>query len=172
MLDGMTKWYPMQSCDETFFATAPHVYRFPVDLPVPPERVWESLCSERSVSAWGPGVQSLKWTSPRPFGVGTTREVVLPLHSIAVKEEYFRWDEGTRYAFHVRAANRPVLRRMAEDYLLEATATGCRFTWTFALEPTAWTALVLRLAGPVSRLAFAQMARSSTSYFAKHPLAD
>jgi hypothetical protein len=168
----MAKWHEMQPADETFFETAPHVYRYPIDLPVPAERVWESLTSERSVAAWGLGVQSLKWTAPRPFGVGTTREVVLPLHSITVREQYFRWDEGKGYSFYVRAANRPVLRRMAENYELEPTATGCLFTWTFAVEPTPKTSMLLRLVGPVNQLAFGQMARSAKTYFAKHPLAD
>jgi hypothetical protein len=172
MLDGMTTWHPMQPCDESFFTTAAHVYRFPIDLPVPPARVWESLASERSVSAWGPGVQSLRWTSPRPFGVGATREVVLALRALTVKEEYFEWDEGKRCAFFVRAASRPLVRRMAEDYLLAPTSSGCRFTWTFAIEPNPKSAQILRLADPMNRLAFGQMARSSRSYFAKHPLAD
>jgi hypothetical protein len=155
----MTKWHELQPADETFFETAPHVYRYPIDLPVPAERVWESLTSDRSVAAWG-------------LGVGTTREVVLPLHSITVREEYVRWDEGKGYSFYVRAANRPVLRRMAENYELEPTATGCLFTWTFAVEPTAKTSMLLRLGGPVNQVAFGQMARSSKTYFAKHPLHD
>jgi hypothetical protein len=168
----MTKWHKMQPADETFFQTAPHVYRYPIELPVPAERVWESLTSERSVSAWGPGLQSLKWTAPRPFGVGTTREVVLPLHAMTVREEYFRWDEGKGCSFFVVAANRPVLRRMAENYELEPTAAGCLFTWTFAVEPTPKTAALLKLGSPVNKLAFGQLARSSKTYFATHPLAD
>jgi len=168
----MSKWHQMQPCDETIFATAPNIYRFPVELPVPAERVWESLTSERSVAAWGLGVQAVKWTSPRPFGVGTTREVVLPLHAITLREEFFRWDEGNGYSFFAREANRPVLRRMAEDYQLEPTESGCRFTWTFATESSARLAPIMRFAAPVNKLAFGQMARSSKSYFATHPLAD
>ena len=48
----------------------------------PPEQVWESLASDESIAAWpmGPGIRiGLRWTSPRPFGIGTTREVRLPL---------------------------------------------------------------------------------------------
>jgi len=172
MLTGMTKWHPMQPCDETFFATAPYVYRFPIDLPVPPERVWESLTSERSVSAWGLGVQAVEWSSPRPFGIGTTRTVTLPLHSMTAHEQYFVWDEGKRHAFFLREANRAFLRRMAEDYLIEPSPSGCRFTWTFAIEPLPKTRGLLTIGSPINRLAFGRMARSSKSYFAKHPSAD
>ena len=80
----------------------------------------------------GPRIRSLRWTSPRPLGVGATREIVLR-QFIAVREHFFRWDEGSRYSFHGEC-NRPV-RRFAEDYLVEKTPGGCRFTWTIAFEP-------------------------------------
>src|SRR6478672_7278253 len=81
--EGMT-WHALEPVDDSFFETADHRYVFPIDLDVPPERVWESLQSDSSVADWGLGVQDLRWTSPRPFGVGTTREVVLPLGLMTV----------------------------------------------------------------------------------------
>ncbi|MDQ2797954.1 MAG: SRPBCC family protein, partial [Actinomycetota bacterium] len=74
----MTRWHLLEPTDASIFRTAPVLYRFPIKLAVPPARVWDSLASERSVADWGLGVQSLTWTSSRPFGIGTTREVVLP----------------------------------------------------------------------------------------------
>ncbi|MCU1657884.1 MAG: Polyketide cyclase / dehydrase and lipid transport, partial [Pseudonocardiales bacterium] len=126
----MTRWYPLEAADETFFDTAPYVYRYPVELPVAPERVWASLTSDRALAAWGFGLHSLDWTSPRPFGVGTTRSVVLPGRTIAIHERFFRWEEGRRKSFHGTETNRPLLRRFAEDYLVEPTAAGSRFIWT------------------------------------------
>ena len=47
---------------------------------------------------------SVNWTTPRPFGVGTTRDVTLGLYSLA--EYFFRWDnnvnntdENKRFSF-------------------------------------------------------------------------
>lgn len=167
----MSRWFSMQPVDESFFATAPYVYRFPVDLPVPPARVWESLTSDESVSAWGLGVQSLRWTSPRPFGVGTRREVVLPLRAITVRENFFLWEEGHRYAFHVYEANRPLFRAFAEDYVVEETPTGSRFTWTIALQGRPRTGLLMRAGGPLNKLMFGQMASGASKYFAKQAAA-
>lgn len=165
----MSRWYPAEPVDESFFATAPHVYRFPVDLPVPPERVWESLTSDRSVADWSPLVSSLRWLTPRPFGIGTRREVGLGGGLATVHEHFFRWDEGHRYSFYVYEANRPLFRHFAEDYVVEKTATGSRFTWTFALEGTSRTGLLLKGGSPLNRLTFGRMANSAKGYFRKHP---
>ncbi len=164
----MTRWYALQPTDESIFTTAPQVFRFPVELPVSPERVWESLASDESLGAWGLGV-SVRWTSPRPFGVGTGREVTLPLHLMTVRERFFIWDEGKRYSFVVEEANRPGLLRFAEDYVVEATPTGSRFTWTIAIEPAPRLGRVIGLAGPVNRFAFSQTTKAAKRYFAKHP---
>jgi len=162
-------WYPLDAVDESFFETADHRYVFPIDLDVPPERVWESLQSDRSVADWGLGVQSLRWTSPRPFGVGTTREVVLPLKIMAVRERFIVWDEGSRYAFEVYEANRNFYRRFAENYVLEQRGSGARLTWTIAVEPRPKLKRLTDLGRPLNHLAFGQFARAARSYFAKHP---
>jgi hypothetical protein len=165
----MTRWYRLEPADSSVFAEAPQVYRFPTRLPVPPERVWESIASDASVSAWGLGVQALTWTSPRPFGVGTTREVVLPLKVMTVREQFFRWDEGHGYSFFVREANRPGLRRFAEDYVVEPDGDGTLFTWTIALEPKPRLAPVMKFGSPLNRLAFGQLIRGAHRYFAANP---
>ncbi len=168
MLGRMTRWYRLEALDASFFDTAPYVYRLPVELDVPPERVWESLTSDRALADWGLGLHRLEWTSPRPFGVGTTREVVLPGRAMAVRERFFRWEEGHRTTFYVTEANRPLLRRFGEDYLVEATPAGCRFTWTVALEPLPRARLLLRLAAPVNGLAFHAVPWRARAYFASH----
>lgn len=163
-------WHRLESVDESFFVTADHRYEFPIDLDVPPERVWESIASDESVAAWGLGVQSLHWTSPRPFGVGTTREVKLPLGIMTVRERFIAWDEGKHYAFEVYEANRGFYRRFAENYVVEARgAAGSRLTWTIAVEPQPKLRRLVDLGRPLNRLAFGQFARGARRYFAKHP---
>jgi len=74
-------WHCLEPADASVFDSATHLFRFPIKLPVPPARVWESLASDRSLAAWplGRGLYlDLHWTSPRPFGTGTTRQVTLP----------------------------------------------------------------------------------------------
>ncbi|MDP9117049.1 MAG: SRPBCC family protein, partial [Actinomycetota bacterium] len=158
-------WYPLLACDESFFEDAPFVYRYPVELAVPPERVWQSLTSDRALADWGLGLSSLEWTSPRPFGVGTTRSVVLPIKAMAVRERFFRWEDGRRMSFYATEANRALVTRFAEDYLVEQTPTGARFTWTMAMEPTGKTLPVLRLASPLNRLLLHAVPLRAKAYF-------
>ena len=162
-------WHPLEPCGQSFFRTASYVHSYPVELSVPPERVWRSLTSDRALADWGLGLQRLEWTSPRPFGIGTTREVVLPGKAMAVRERFFRWDEGHRKSFYAYEANRPLLRAFAEDYLVEQTANGSRFTWTIAMEPTAKSQLLLKLADPANQLLYRAVPMRAKAYFAKHP---
>lgn len=162
-------WHPLEAVDESFFDTAPHRYVYPIDLAVAPERVWQSLTSDESVAGWGFAVRSVRWTSPRPFGVGTTREVVLPLGVITVRERFIVWENGSRYAFEVYEATRGLFRRFAENYVVERRAGGSRLTWTVALEPRPKLRGAVELGRPLNRLAFGQVARQARSYFAKQP---
>ena len=158
-------WHPLEPVDASFFDSAPQRHRFDVELPVPPERVWESLASDESLGAWpmGPGLDlGVRWTTPRPFGVGTAREVRLPFGVLTLRERFFRWDEGEGYSFYAEQVNRPGFRRFAEDYVLEPEGTGTRFTWTVAIEPSA---RALGLAAPVNRVAFGRTAAAAKTYF-------
>jgi hypothetical protein len=166
---GMTRWYSLQPADESFFATAPYVYRYPVELAASPERVWASLTSDRALADWGLGLHSLEWTSPRPFGVGTTRSVVLPGRALAIRERFFRWDEGHRKSFHGTEATRPLLRRLAEDYLVEPHGRGTRFTWTIAFEPNPKAGPLMRLGSPLNPLLFRSVPMRAKAYFRKNP---
>jgi hypothetical protein len=170
MLSAMAKFHHLEAADESFFSSAPHVYRFPVELSVSPERVWESLTSDGSLADWGLGIK-LSWTTPRPFGVGTGRRVTMPLGLMTVNERFFIWEEGSRYSFFVETADRPILRRFAEDYVVEKTPTGSRFIWTIAIEAQPKFRHLVALGGPLNKLAFGQTARAAKSYFAKHPTA-
>jgi hypothetical protein len=161
-------WHLLETADESFFTRAPIVHSYPIELAVSPERVWEQISSDDSLGAWGLGVQ-LTWTSTRPFDIGTTREVVLPLRTMRLRERFFRWDEGQGYSFFVEQANRPFFIRFAEDYVIEKTPAGSRFTWTIALEPRPRLLPVLKLLDPINRHLFGLTPRAGKRYFRKHP---
>ena len=69
------------------------------------------------------------WLSSRPFGVGTTREVVLLSGNLRVHERFIRWDKGDGYSFAVYEASVPVFRRAAENYEVAPDGEGVVFTW-------------------------------------------
>ena len=163
-------WHPLEPADASIFSTAPQLFRFPIELPVPPARVWWSLASDESLAAWplGPGLSlDVRWTSPRPFGVGTTRQVRLPLGAVTFWERFFRWDDGVGYSFYVERVDRPGLRRFAEDYALQAHGSGTLLTWTVALVPSPQGARLLGPAAPLTRLVFGRTAAAARAYFAQ-----
>ncbi|MEU4768639.1 SRPBCC family protein [Actinosynnema sp. NPDC023794] len=122
----------LEPFDVDFFDSAPQRRSYVLDLPVSPERVWRGLSASNPLW-WCRLLSSVEYSSPRPFGVGTTRTAAL-LGVLRLREVFIRWEEGRRQSFLVDGANLPVFRRFGEDYLVERSAEGSRLTWTFAYE--------------------------------------
>lgn len=162
----MPRWYPLEPADADFLVSAPHVFRYEKRFAATPERVWESLTSDESLSAWGPSFKKVTWTSPRPFGVGTTRDVVAP-GGATMRERYFRWDEGRNHSFYVYESTIPLFRRFAEDYIVEADGDQTLFTWVLALEPKKAAALPVKVLAPLLKAGFGRIPSGGQSYFAK-----
>ncbi|MBJ8345439.1 SRPBCC family protein [Antrihabitans sp. YC2-6] len=158
----MARWFDLEPCDEDFVATAPYRYVYPIELPVAPEEVWAGLTAD----------QPLKWckllsggyTSDRPFGVGTTRTVKLA-RLLTLRERFDVWEEGRRHGFQVEQMNAPMFRRFAEDYLVEPTPVGCRFTWTFAFEPGTLTKPAGPLNRPINKVVYDSLVRDTSKHF-------
>ena len=140
-------WFRLQPVDGQFFDSAPVVLRDAIPVPRPAASVWQDLTADGTLF-WCRILDDVEWTSPRPFGVGTTRTVSSLKHTNVIREEFFRWEEGRRKSFHVVEASAPLFNRFAEDYLVEPDGEdACTFTWTIAFEPKTLT----RPAGGVNR---------------------
>jgi hypothetical protein len=130
-------WFRTEPVDETFFASAPVRLRETIGIARPAAEVWGELTSDETLH-WCRILDEVTWTSPRPFGVGTTRTVKSLKGASLLNEHYFRWEEGRRKSFYVVEASAPLFKRFAEDYLVESVAdNSCVFTWTIAYAPKA-----------------------------------
>jgi hypothetical protein len=128
-------WFKNQPVDETFFGSAPVLLSETFEIARPAADVWAELTADDTLS-WCRIVDKVTWTSPRPFGVGTTRTVKALKGGNVINEHYFRWEEGRRKSFYVVEASAPLFKRFAEDYLVEPVSdSSCRFTWAIAYEP-------------------------------------
>ncbi len=157
----MPRWFAAQPVDETFFDLAPVRLSETFEVPFAAARVWEDLAGEVPLW-WCKLLRSVTWTSPRPFGVGTTRTVRAIANASVLNEYFFRWEEGRRQSFYLLEANLPTFRRLAEDYLVEPTsATTCRFTWTIAVESHP----LARLADPANRLLLSTLFRDTRRHY-------
>lgn len=154
-------WFNAEPVDETFFDAAPVRLADTFAISRPAAEVWEELTADNPLS-WCRILDRVEWTSPRPFGVGTTRTVRSLGGANVLRERYFIWEEGRRQAFYAVQASAPMFRRFAEDYLVESVSDGaCRFTWTIAFEPKP----VARLSGPVNRLLLSTLFKDTRKHY-------
>ncbi|MBK1783412.1 SRPBCC family protein [Prauserella cavernicola] len=154
----MPRRYPLAEADDDFLDTAPLRFRHVVALDAPATRVWRALSADDALVSWSRLITGARWTSPRPFGPGSTRAVTLG-GVLTLTERFFRWDTGNRMTFTVDEANRPGLRRFAEDLVLEPCSGGTRLVWTFAVEPARWLTPVAVPTLPLVRRATAGLHR-------------
>jgi hypothetical protein len=155
-------WFACQPVDESFFDRAPVILRASFEIPRPAEEAWAELAAENPL-AWCSIIDRIRWTSPRPFGVGTTRTVT-SLHGANVLDErFFRWEEGRRKSFCAVRSSGPLFRRFAEDYLVEPVGdSSSRMTWTIAFEPQPFA----RLATPINRRILSSLFRDTRKHYA------
>ncbi len=144
--------FELRPVEAGFLDTAPWRWVNTAEIAVPAAKVFAAFEDGESWPVWFKGIKKVTWTSPKPFGVGTTRTVVLD--TLTVQEHFFRWEPGRRVSFYMTTITLPLVQALAEDYLLEDNSSGgCRFTYTVAAQPT----LGARVLGPALRWNFGRM---------------
>lgn len=154
-------WFACKPVDESFFEHAPVVLRASFEIPRSAEEAWAELVADDPLS-WCSAIDRIEWTSPRPFGVGTTRTVTSLKGLNVLDEHFFRWEEGRRKSFYAVRSSGPLFRRFAEDYLLEPAGDSARLTWTIAFEPQP----LARLATPINRRILSSLLRDTRAHYA------
>lgn len=119
----MPKLREHKSVGEDYLAGAS--VRVSREMAVPPAALWAALLDAKAWTEWLP-IKAVTWTSPQPFGVGTTRTVDLGGHE--VQEHFFAWEDGARMAFRFDRSTLPVSAGV-EDYRVVPTVGGCEFRW-------------------------------------------
>lgn len=143
--------------DLSFFDSAPNLYEDAWDINVSAAQFWPDLVD--NPLHWCRGLK-IRWTSPRPFGVGTTRHVSV-FGAIQADEHFFLWEEGVRFAFHFTNTNLPLFRRFGEYYEIQPTGSdSCRFVWKLAGEPS----LLGKPGSPLNALISKSLFNDTTRY--------
>ena len=117
----------IEEVGEEFLADSAKVQMLSHEFPFPPDAVWNALRDGETWTKWLP-ITEVEWTSPEPFGVGTTRTVWIGKQ--IVEEVFFAWEEGRRMAFRFDRTTLPV-KAFVEDYQVHETPNGCRLDWRF-----------------------------------------
>ena len=150
----------LEPVDESYFESAPQRFVHTWSIAQPAKKVWGELVRDEPLH-WLRGLR-LRWTSSRPFGVGTTRQGKMMGGSMTIDEFFFVWEEGRRLAFYVTKMNVPMFKSFAEDYLVEPEDIDrSRFTWQIAATPSK----LGRLAAPMNRQMANRTFRDTGRYF-------
>lgn len=129
-----------------FFDEAPARFVAEVDVAATPEDVFDAFEDAESWPQWALPIKKVEWTSPRPFGIGTTRTVTM-IGGVG-KEVFIAWERGKRMAFRFTETSMPNTAAFAEDYQVTDLGTGrTRVRWIMAMEPTGASATMLRVLG-------------------------
>lgn len=158
-------WFDLDPIDDTYFETADFVYTYGMDLRADADEVWGGLTGAAPLS-WCRALTDVRYTSPTPHSAATTRVAKVAGGVMQLREQFFVWDEEQRrQAFYVEQSNVPLFRSFAEDYRVESTPTGSRFTWTFAFTPRSGFGAAVRLGLPVNKALFASFIRDTRKRF-------
>lgn len=123
----------LQRVDDRFVETAPLRFTNSVDLAITPEQLFDVFHDAEAWPRWVKALTEVVWTSPRPFGPGTTRTVHLR-GRIVGEEEFFTWDEPRRIAFRFNAVSTRLVTAFSEQYDVEPDPGGCRLTWSVGID--------------------------------------
>jgi hypothetical protein len=157
------KLHPCEKVGMDFVDSAPYRFANTVDLRITPEQLFEVFADAEAWPRWAKVITHVEWTSPLPPAVGTTRDVTMR-GGLAGSEEFLLWEPHTRMGFRFNEASENRIRAFAERYDVVATATGCRLTWTLALDVVGAAKVTMPLARPVNNLAFRWFLRNLRRY--------
>ncbi|MEE4349191.1 MAG: SRPBCC family protein [Pacificimonas sp.] len=97
-------------------------------FPYPPQMVWNALLDAKAWSEWLKAIERVEWTSPQPWGVGTTRTVHVSGGN-RIEEVFFAWDQCERMAFYFDRTTLPISAGI-EDYTVRKAPGGSELVWT------------------------------------------
>ena len=140
-----------------------------IELDCTPDQLFDSFEDPVSWTIWAGAIKHVEWTSPKPFGPGTTRTVTMVGGGVG-EEVFFVWERGKRMAFHFTRGNLPI-ETFAEDYLVTDLGNGrCKLRWTVSLTPTGIQKYTMPLFSPMMGFFLGRMMKSLQRYIAKQNL--
>lgn len=127
----------------------PQRYVNVVELPCSAAALFGVLEDEKSWPKWAPGIGRVDWTSPKPYGVGTTRTVTF-WGGTQVFEAFTTWTPGVEMAFTFVGTSEEIWTSFGERYQVEDLGAGrCRLKWTVSYRPAGGFGRVHALVRPM-----------------------
>ncbi len=162
------KRYPMEPTDASFYDTAPAKFDNSIEVPVPASVVWNILEDDHSWTVWAGVIDDVEWTSPKPFGLGTTRTVTMAKGQMIGWEEFIAWEPGKRMGFCFTEASMDSIARFAEDWhVTPIDENRCKVRWVMCMDPKGASKFILKLFSPIMGWNFRRYLKSLSKYAQK-----
>jgi carbon monoxide dehydrogenase subunit G len=151
------KRYACRPVDDSFVDTAPVRLVNTVTVRASPEQIWAALEDASAWPRWATVIKNVEWTSPKPFGIGTTRTVTMT-GKMTGFEEFIAWDPYRRMGFRFNEASMNGVSAFAERYTLEPVSPETtQVTWVMAMAPKGISKAIVPLTQWPMRRAFGRM---------------
>ena len=136
-----------------FLETSGNVCRSEQVIRATPDQIFDVFEDAVSWTVWAPPIKNVEWTSPKPFGVGTTRTVSM-VGGIVGYEEFVAWERGKRMAFTFLRCSKKDPIKFIEDYRVTDLGDGhCKVVWYMAMENRRGPSWVDGLTRPIMAMA-------------------
>ena len=156
--------------DDSFWDVAPVLLSGQASLPVSSQVAFAHLADTNSWSTWYPTLNRAEWTSPAPFGEGSTRVIQLRGKAQA-EQQVTAWEEGFRIVFCFTSGREPGMAAGAEEFWLRPTSpTSCELSWRMAVDVAGFAKIIPKISGFILKVHPASNAlqRQVPRAFAKH----
>ena len=162
-----TNRFPCEKIDLSYFDNTPNCFVSEVTLNCTPATLFACFEDADSWTEWVPTIQHVEWTSPKPFRIGTTRDVSLSGNMIGY-EEFIAWEPGERMAFRFNDCSKNGVAAFGEDYQVTDLGDGrCHLVWRVVIEQRGIMKLFAPLLRPVLRRSFQKLLNGLVPYMDK-----
>jgi len=128
------KMHPLEPAGEDFLRRAKAHSVAECEYPIPAERLFALFEEGPTWSEFFPVIRKVEWTSPRPFGVGTTRTVTV-IGGAHLDEVFWAWKPGSQMGFAITAASNRAIQGLVELYdFLPLDDGRCTLRWEMGME--------------------------------------
>ena len=157
-----------QPVDRSFFDTTRFSFAVEVELDCSPDQLFTVFEDAHAWTVWADALKKVEWTSPKPYGIGTTRSVHM-MGGLVGHEEFVEWEPGKRMAFTFIGASKDATEKFLEDYRVTDLGDGtCRVQWYMAMETRGFSRHLMFLTRPIMRLANRRMFKKFREYTEAH----
>jgi len=128
------KMYPLEPAGDDLLRRARAHSVAEREIPVSAEHLFATLEEGATWCQFFPVIRKVEWTSPRPFGEGTTRTVTV-VGGVRLDEVFWTWKPGSQMGFEIVAASNRALKGLVELYdVVPLGDQRCRLRWEMAIE--------------------------------------